>query len=118
MAESALGYSCGVRTLTQMKIWCVKDMYMLNVVLSGKPLGVKGLLCIVPVTSWYQGYHIILYLPVGNGVLVSGIDVQFGIVVPLGTGVIILHSTREGSGLHLPSLPHVALRYNGTRSDC
>ena len=27
----------------------------------------------------------------------------------VGVGVIILHSTWEGSGLHLPSLPHVAL---------
>ena len=59
-----------------------------------------------------------LYLPVGTGIPVPGIDVQFGIVVPVDVGVITLHSTWEGSGLHLPSLPHVALRYDGTSPDC
>ena len=55
-----------------------------------------------------------------TGVL-EGTVVSFGIDsvgVPIGAGVIILHSTWEGSGLHLPSLPHVALRYDGTRSGC
>ena len=54
----------------------------------------------------------------GTGVPVPGIDVQFGIVVPVGVGVIILHSTWEGSGLHLPSLPHVALGCDGTSPGC
>ena len=29
-----------------------------------------------------------------------------------------MHSTWEGSGLHLPLLPHVALRYDGTSPGC
>ena len=29
-AESAIGFSFGVRAQTEMKIWCVKGMYMLN----------------------------------------------------------------------------------------
>ena len=49
---------------------------------------------------------------------VPGINVQFGIAVLAGTGVIILHSTWEGSGLHVPLLPHVALRYDGTSPGC
>ena len=45
--------------------------------------------------------------------------VLVGIVVPVGIpGVIILHSTWDGSGLHLPLLPHVALRYDGTSPGC
>ena len=51
-----------------------------------------------------------------TGVLVVSIVVLVGIAVgidsvgvPVGVGVTILHSTWEGSGLHLPSLPHVAL---------
>ena len=48
----------------------------------------------------------------------SALGFSFGIVVPVGVGVIILHSTWEGSGLHLPSLPHVALRYDGTSPGC
>ena len=63
----------------------------------------------------------------GTVVPVPGINVQFGIVipvginsvgVPVGVGVIILHSTWEGSGLHLPLLPHVALRYDGASPGC
>ena len=57
----------------------------------------------------------IQYVPVDTGVLV-------GIVVPVGVPVVVcitvLHSTWEGSGLHLPSLPHVALRYDGTSPGC
>ena len=43
-AESALGFSFGVRTQTEMKIWCVKGMHLLKVVSSEKQLGFKGLL--------------------------------------------------------------------------
>ena len=48
-----------------------------------------------------------IVVPVGVpvGVLV-GIDL---VGIPVGVGVTILHSTWEESGLHLPSLPHVAL---------
>ena len=46
------------------------------------------------------------------------VGVHTGTAVPVGAGVIILHSTWEGSGLHFPSLPHVALRYNGTSPGC
>ena len=55
-----------------------------------------------------------------TGVL-DGIIVPVGIDsagVPVVVGITILHSTWEGSGLHLPSLPHVALRYDGTSSGC
>ena len=55
-----------------------------------------------------------------TGVL-DGIVVPVGIDsvgVPVGVGITILHSTRDGSGLHLPSLPHVALRYDGTSPGC
>ena len=41
-----------------------------------------------------------------------------GGVVAVGAGVIILHSTWVGSGLHLPLLPHVALRCDGTSPGC
>ena len=36
---SALGFSFGVRARTEMKIWCIKDMHLLKVVLSE---GFKG----------------------------------------------------------------------------
>ena len=36
LAESALGCSFGVRALTEMKIWCIKDMHLLKVVSSKK----------------------------------------------------------------------------------
>ena len=48
-------------------------------------------------------------IPVGSVVL-------FGIVsvgIPVGDGVIILHTTWEGSGLHLSSSPHTELRIDG-----
>ena len=32
VAESALGFSFGVRAQTEMKIWCGQDMYALKVV--------------------------------------------------------------------------------------
>ena len=35
-AESGLGFSFGVRAQTEMKIRCVKGMYLLKVVSSGK----------------------------------------------------------------------------------
>ena len=41
--ESALGFSFEVRTRTEMKILCVKSMYMLKVVSSETNEGVKGL---------------------------------------------------------------------------
>ena len=55
-----------------------------------------------------------------TGVLVGTVVpvVVDSIVVPVGIGITILHSTWEGSGLHLPSLPHVALRYDGTSPGC
>ena len=53
-------------------------------------------------------------IPVDTGVL-AGID---SVGVPVVVGITILHSTWEGSGLHLPSLPHVALRYDGTSPGC
>ena len=28
VAKSAVGFSLGVRTETEMKIWCIQDMYM------------------------------------------------------------------------------------------
>ena len=34
MAESALGFRFGVRALTERKIWCGEDTYMLKVVSS------------------------------------------------------------------------------------
>ena len=49
-------------------------------------LCVKGLICNVPVTSWYLSY-------MGTVVGVLGINVQFGSVVPVGVGITILHST-------------------------
>ena len=57
--------------------------------------------------------HILLvtFIPVGTGApvgtVVVGVPVSIGGSV--GIGVIILHSTWEGSGLQLPLLPHVAL---------
>ena len=51
-------------------------------------------------------------IPVNSGVL-FGIVIPVG--VPVGAGVVNLHSTWDRSGLHLPPLPHVALRYDGTR---
>ena len=51
-----------------------------------------------------------------DGIVVPGSIDSIGI--PVGVGITILHSTCEGSGLHLPSLPHVALRYDGTSPGC
>ena len=42
LLESALGFSFRVSVQTEMKIWCVKGMYMLKGVLSEKNSGVKG----------------------------------------------------------------------------
>ena len=59
-------------------------------------------------------------IPVDTGVLVgtvAPVGVDSG-GVPVVAGVIILHSTWDGSGLHLLSLPHVALRYDGTNPGC
>ena len=42
-AESALGFSFGVRVQTEMKIWYVKGMQLLKVVSSNKNVGFKGL---------------------------------------------------------------------------
>ena len=67
------------------------------------------------VVSYTRMYLWTVTIPVDTGVLV-GIVVPVGI--PVGAGVIILHSTWEGSGLHLPSLPHVALQYDGTSPGC
>ena len=50
------------------------------------------------------------------GTVVVGVPVSIGGSVGISVG--ILHSTWEGSGLHLPLLPHVALRYDGTRFGC
>ena len=41
-AESALGFSFGVRAQTEMKIWCVKGMHLLKVVSSEKIQGLTG----------------------------------------------------------------------------
>ena len=38
----ALRFSFGVRAWTEMKIWCIKAMHLLKVVLSEKKLGFKG----------------------------------------------------------------------------
>ena len=40
-AESALGFSFGVRAQTEMNIWCIKSMHLIS---SEKNLGFKGLL--------------------------------------------------------------------------
>ena len=66
--------------------------------ISLQPITKKGEKFAVHITSYasFIKHVILLYLHVGTA-------------VPLGIGVIILHSTWEGSGLHLPSLPHVAL---------
>ena len=58
----------------------------------------------IPVST---GVLVDIVVPVGVAVGVAvGID---SVGVPVGVGVIILHSTWEGSGLHRPSLPHFAL---------
>ena len=41
-AGSRLWFGFGVRAWTEMKIWCVKGMFMLRVVSSKKNLGFKG----------------------------------------------------------------------------
>ena len=41
-AESGLGFSFGVRTWTEMEIWCVKGMYRLKLVSTEKNLGFRG----------------------------------------------------------------------------
>ena len=57
------------------------------------------------------------YSPVGTGGPVG--TVELGVPVSVGgIDVIILHSTCEGSGLHVPSLPHVARGYDGTSPGC
>ena len=40
-AESAIGFSFGVRAQTEMKIWCVKTMHLIS---SKKMLGFKGII--------------------------------------------------------------------------
>ena len=66
--------------------------------------------------------HILLvtFIPVGAGATVGtvvvGVPVSIGGSVGISVG--ILHSTWEGSGLQLPSIPHVALRCDGTRPGC
>ena len=40
VAESALGFSFGVRDPTEIKIWCVKGMHMPRLISSEKNLGV------------------------------------------------------------------------------
>ena len=49
---------------------------------------------------------------------ISSLYLHVGSVVAVSVGVVVLHSTWEGSGLHLPSLPHVALRYDRTSPGC
>ena len=58
-----------------------------------------------------------IVVPVGVAVGIDSVGID-SVGVPVGVGVIILHSTWEGFGLHLPSLPHVALRYDGISPDC
>ena len=41
VAESALGFSFGVRAQTESKIWCVKGMHLTS---SEKNLGFKGII--------------------------------------------------------------------------
>ena len=43
VTESALGFSFGAIVQTDMKLWCIKGMYMLKVVSSENHLGVKGI---------------------------------------------------------------------------
>ena len=55
-----------------------------------------------------------LTIPVGS-------VVPFGIVsvgVLVGSDVIIVHTTWEGSGLHLPSSPHTELDDDGANPGC
>ena len=50
-----------------------------------------------------------------------GSVVPFGIVsvgVPVGSDVMILHTTWEGSGLQLSSSPHTELGTDGVNTDC
>ena len=41
-AKSRLEFSFGVRAQTEMKIWCVKGMYLLKAVSSERIQGLKG----------------------------------------------------------------------------
>ena len=50
-----------------------------------------------------------------------GSVVPFGIVsvgVPVGSDVVILHTTWEGAGLHLSSSPHTELGTDGVSPGC
>ena len=46
-AESVLRLSFGVRAQTEMKIWCIKGMFLLKVVSSENNLGFKGIYIII-----------------------------------------------------------------------
>ena len=41
VTESALGFSFGVRAPVEMKVWCMKSMYMLKVVSGGSIEGLN-----------------------------------------------------------------------------